>query len=231
MSLAYTYFYPATKSGTGYQIAWPWPDEARFQRRFLSSFSGTALTYPEQAAAAGMLHEVEFISPNALDTGEPVYLLGYVFEKEDANESDKLKWREACERLQFGGERGYGWGDVELIEAAGAPSDDLFDGAVAFDGRDDLPRLRLSASTQTQGRLLAHALPTNLPAQGEMEPLVGRAWRSRNLRHCYAGQHVEFSGVCFAPGATVGRPLDFVIEKFGVWRIAALSPDAGSSET
>jgi hypothetical protein len=56
-TLAYTYFYPATQAGDDYQIAWPWNDQASFRRRFLSSYSGTALTYPQQSAATGMLNE------------------------------------------------------------------------------------------------------------------------------------------------------------------------------
>lgn len=226
-SLVYTYFYPATKSETGYQIAWPWADESRFSHRFLSSYSGTSLAYPQQAAATGMLHEVEFISPNTLDTGKPVFLMGYVF----AKVGNKLPWQAACSRLQLGGERGYGWGDVKLIETSEAQNNALFDGTVAFDGRDDLPRVRLAASAEMPARLLAHTCPTKLSARGEVEPLVGREWRSCNSRHRYAGQHVEVSGVYFAPGSIVDQPLDFTIGEFGIWRNAALSPDSMSSAT
>ncbi|MCX7609760.1 MAG: hypothetical protein N2049_11185, partial [Anaerolineales bacterium] len=44
--LAFTYFYPATQSGNDYWVAWPWENESLFRRRFLSSYQGTALTYP-----------------------------------------------------------------------------------------------------------------------------------------------------------------------------------------
>jgi hypothetical protein len=110
--LAYTYFYPAIKSNGDYSIEWFWKNESLFRRRFLSSYASTALVYPQQAADEGLLHEVEFISPRTLDTGEQVYLVGYVFE----NEGCKLQWKCACKWLQLGGERGYGWGDIQYID-------------------------------------------------------------------------------------------------------------------
>lgn len=218
-SLAYTYFYPAIKSMTGYQVAWPWPDEVSFRRRFLSSYSGTALSYPQQSAATGMLHEVEFLSPRTLDTCDPVFLLGHIFVQEDC----KLVWQDASKRLQIGGERGYGWGNVELVEAAQYESNFLFDRKVKFNGAGDHPIISILATEASPEPLLAHTLPTYLPASGEVEPLVGREWRSRNTHHRHAGQHIEYISACFAPGSAVNQPLDFVIEKFGIWRCSTTS--------
>ncbi|KFD41081.1 hypothetical protein HX99_07185 [Peptococcaceae bacterium SCADC1_2_3] len=214
-SLAFTYFYPATKSGEDYRVDWFWDDEHSFGQRFLSSYSGTALSYPYQSALTGMLHEVEFISPTTLDNGEPVFLLGYIFERDD----NKLAWQDACKRLQVGGERGYGWGAIELVEACESKDRQLFDGKAVFNVENDLPVIRLPASEQTPGRLLAHTLTTNLPAAGKLEPLVGREWRSDASRHRYAGQYVAFNDVCFTPGSTVSKELDFSVGVFGVWRM------------
>jgi len=210
-TLAFTYFYPALKDGNDYQAHWPWKkDESDFRRRFLSSYQGTALSYPRQSAAQGLLHEVEFISPRTLDTGDPVFLKGYVFEKEGAPEG----WKDAFNRLQLGGERGYGWGDVECVKIDERPDRPLFDGAAEL--KDDAERPVISV--QQKGRLLAHTKAENLNASGEIEPLVGREWRSNNPSRQYAGQHVEFTAVCFAPGSGLSKPNDFVINKFGVWR-------------
>jgi len=214
-SLAFTYFYPATKSGDGYRVAWFWQDDANFRQLFLSSYSGTALSYPYQSASTGTLHEVEFISPTTLDNGEPVFLLGYIFERDD----NKLAWQDACKRMQVGGERGYGWGAIELVETCESKDGQLFDGKAVFSGGGDLPVIRLSASEQTPGRLLAHTLAMNLPATGEVEPLVGREWRSHAPRHRYAGQYVAFNDVCFTPGSTVSKEFDFSVGAFGVWRM------------
>jgi hypothetical protein len=208
--LAFTYLYPALKSGADYQVVWPWDNESTFRRRFLSSYQGTALSYPQQSAAEGTLHEVEFISPNTLDTGGAVFLKGYVFEKEGCT----LNWRSALKRLQMGGERGYGWGNVELVEASLLADGLLFGGPAMLKGDGDVLVIRLP----TDGRLLAHTLTADLPVSGDIEPLVGREWRSDNPRRRYVGQHVAFSEVCFVPGSMTLRALDFAVDKYGVWR-------------
>ncbi len=213
-SLAFTYFYPAVRSGDGYRVEWFWQGEAAFRHRFLSSYSGIALSHPEQSADAGMLHEVEFISPNMEDTGEPIFLVGYIFERND----NQLAWQAACKCLQIGGERGYGWGAVELVPIAEPEDRQLFDGMARFDGEGDRPVIRLLASEDKPGHLLDHALAKDLLASGEVEPFVGREWRSGAPRHHHAGQHIAFNGVCFAPGSTVSQELDFEVGAFGVWQ-------------
>ena len=209
--LAFTYFYPAIKSGDSYQVVCPWENENAFRRRFLSSYAGTALSYPQQSAAEGTLHEVEFIAPNTLDTGKPVYLKGYVFEKVGCT----LDWQSALKRLQMGGERGYGWGDVELMVVEQSADTRLFGGPAIFKGDGDVPIIFLP----TDGHLLAHARSVaGLPVAGEIEPLVGREWRSDNPRRYYVGQHVEYTDTCFSPGSTVHQSLSFAVKKFGVWQ-------------
>jgi hypothetical protein len=210
-SLAYTYFYPATKSGDRYPIAWHWENESLFRRRFLSSYASTALVYPQQAAAEGLLHEVEFLSPRTLDTGEQVYLIGYVFEKDGC----KLEWRDACKQLQMGGERGYGWGAVECMEVNKTTL--LFDENLDWTEQNG----SLAIHVLESGRLLAHTIAQNVSAQGEVEPLVGREWRSHNPTNRHAGQHLEFCGLCYSPGSTVERLSAFVIREFGIWHPSA----------
>ncbi|MEJ5301313.1 MAG: hypothetical protein WHS38_10030 [Thermodesulforhabdaceae bacterium] len=208
--LAFTYFYPALRSEDAYRVAWPWENETTFRRRFLSSYQGTALSYPQQSAAEGTLHEVEFISPNTLDTGEAVFLRGYVFERDGCT----LNWQSALKRLQMGGERGYGWGDVELVIAELSADERIFDGLATFEGGGDVPIIHSPAD----GRLLAHTLTADLPVAGDVEPLVGREWRSDNPRRRHVGQHVSFSGICFTPGSLVREMLDFEVKEFGIWQ-------------
>jgi len=210
-SLAFTYFYLAIKEGSDYRVAWPWKNESAFRRRFLGSYAGTALSHSQRSAAEGMLHEVEFITPHAFDTGEAVFLKGYVFEKDECT----LDWKSALKRLQMGGERGYGWGDVELMLIKQPTDTLLFDGPATFRGDDDVPIISLP----TDGRLLAHTRSVaGLPIAGEVEPLVGREWRSDNPRRRYVGQHVEYTDTCFSPGSTVHQSIDFTVSKFGLWQ-------------
>jgi len=213
--LAYSYFYAATMprdcattmSRDKYEIAWPWENPARFRYRFLGSYGSTALSYPQQSAATGTLHEVEFIAPHTIDTCEPVFLVGYVF----ASDSCELPWQAACQRLQVGGERGYGWGDLALISCRPADADARLFGQISFDGQHERPVLQLKAEQP----LLAHTLAQGARFRGEIEPLVGREWEQ------HPGQQVAHVGTCFVPGSTVesnsATPAQFVVRHFGVW--------------
>jgi hypothetical protein len=211
--LAYTYLYPALRKGEDYAVAWPWQED--FSSRFLSSYASTALSYPQQAADEGTLHEVEFLSPNTLDQGAPVYLVGHIFEKAGAPD-----WRSALRRLQIGGERGYGWGRVELVgDPNHIESGELFSGVAKFEELDGKPTLCLRASDDAPGYLLAHANTTGLRAKGNVEPVVGREWRSNQVHNRYAGQHVEYTDVCFTPGSQVEEETKFQVGQFGIWRV------------
>lgn len=216
--LAFTYFYPALKVGNDYndyQVAWPWENEHLFRHRFLSSYQGTALSYPQQSAAEGMLHEVEFISPYTLDTGQPVFLKGYIFEQ--AKCPQELDWRSACKRLQIGGERGYGWGNVELVTISQCNSNELFSSAATFEKNSDRPVI----SIPQNGRLLAHTQVKDVAIAGDVEPLVGREWRSDNSQHRYryAGQHVEVSDFCFVPGSMTQQTINYKVMALGIWHL------------
>jgi hypothetical protein len=210
-NLAFTYFYPALRAGGTYQVNWPWEDgEVPFRYRFLSSYTGTALNCLQQSAATGLLREVEFISPFALDKGEQVYLQGYIFEKEGCS----LPWQNAIRHLQLGGERGYGWGYVKAVEVLKIDDNYLFGKKIKILKKEDCLVVRLSAGE----RILAHAETGDFEAAGEIEPLVGREWRSDLERNRYAGQHIVFNKFCFAPGSILRKCTEFLIDKYGVWR-------------
>jgi len=213
--LAFTYFYPAIESNEDYEIHWSWENESLFRRRFLSSYASTALVYPQQAADEGLLHEVEFISPRTLDKGTQVYLVGYVFEKEGCS----LNWGEACQKLQIGGERGYGWGDLRHIKSETITDSQLFNkNCCNWKEQDN------SIVIQVSSHLLAHTLAQDVSVQGEIEPLVGREWRSHNVTNRYAGQHVaNFCDPCWVPGSEVEQLSTFEIKKFGIWEIKSSS--------
>lgn len=219
-NLAYTYFYPATAdSNGGYEVSLPWEDENAFTYRFIRSYASTALNYSMQSAEEAMLHEVEFISPNTLDEGKPVFLVGYIFEKEGVEDDFKNAWRNALNKLQFGGERGYGWGDICLVDEPVNFSDSsLFGNLVDTDLTGERPVI----SVQECKPLLAHcpAKKNNgnvLDAKGSIEPLVGREWDSERKNHRYAGQSVVFNHICFTPGSIVTNDSKFRIGNYGIW--------------
>lgn len=221
--LAFTYFFPALKkknekNESEWEECFPWEKEAVFRRRFLGSYAATSLNYPQQTAAEGLLYETEFISPYTLDTGEPVYLMGYIF----AFDSTSLAWQKALEHgLQLGGERGYGWGRVSLAAMEGplAPNQDgkmtFFEMPAVLEVSNAHPLLRVSSGF----RLLAHAAAEGASIVGDVEPLVGREWHSERNDRKHIGQYLNFDNICYAPGSIVQKDTAFKIGKGGVWYV------------
>lgn len=214
-TLATTYFYPALQINDTYQVQWPWEQPESFALRFLRSYASTALIYPQQAAAEGSLHEVEYLSPHTVERQTlPVYLWGYFFVAPDA----PADWQNALSHLQFGGERGYGWGAVELVDVAPvAVGETLFDlpGMSLATVDSQQPQIRLEAGLP----LLAHTLPAGLSVRGQLEPLLGREQPRQQLGH--AGQHVVFEAVCFAPGSESAAAAVITVGRHGIWQAAA----------
>lgn len=212
-TMAFTYFYPALSTCHGYQVVWPWDKSNTFTYRFIRSYMSAALSYPMQSAAEGKLHEMEFLSPCTLDTGEQVFMLGYVFIKDDCT----LDWEAVLDKLQFGGERGYGWGDVRKKNSSLHVYPSLFDGSleVVLDGEKPVVSIRRS------NPLLAHCLAKDqkgvIQVEGTVEPLVGREWDSTKDKYHYAGQHIAFNNICFAPGSIVTQDSRFTIGDYGIW--------------
>jgi hypothetical protein len=213
--LTFTYFYPTTAED-GTVDPWPWEDEARFRYLFLSSETATAINPSARSAEEGSLHEVECILPHTRQ-GEPVYLAGYVFQKEDFG----LDWRSALDRLQIGGERGYGWGRVEVVGEARMIDDDQVDlfelGHVGYPGG---PWVRVLL--QAGAPVLAHALATPFDArppvldntiEGPIEPLVGRETTPQGR----FGVRLSAAQICYVPGAQVKAKTSVEIGRHGVW--------------
>lgn len=204
--LAFTYFYPALFEGDKYRVFWPWEDESYFRYRFLSSYVSTALAYPEQSAAEGSLHEVEFLSPYTTDSGEQVFLLGYIFERNGC----ELNWRDVLSRLQLGGERSYGWGKIELGDNGVISWKEkwLFseDGRFCFDDGEDRPRIIMKENSF----LPAHAEIESGQVQGQVEPLVSREWVG------YTGEQIKCISVAYVPGSTIRQKMCFEIGDFGL---------------
>jgi len=210
-SLAFTYLYPTTDENGSVGL-WPWDDG--FRPRFLSTYASTALTYPQQSADEGTLHEVECVVPNTMDTGSPVHLAGYVFEREDAP-----PWKAALHRLQLGGERGYGWGRVEpLQDPEPWKKQSLFGGQYTI-GSDDWPPV---LKVEGGACLLAHTLAADFgphkavsDVDGQIEPLVGRETDPSDGRF---GVQLSQARICYAPGAQVTQETRFAIGPYGIWQ-------------
>ncbi|NJL05800.1 MAG: hypothetical protein HC911_13020 [Chloroflexaceae bacterium] len=206
--LALPYLYPAVQHNGTYRLLLPWDDTT--PARILSSYTSTALEPSRYAADEGLLHEVEYIAPYTCDTGEPVYLVGLLFLAATGQEQ-LASLCHALQRLQIGGERGYGWGRLRLVDlslCAPCTSWDLFCTTYAPELSHPRPRLTLTPASP----LLAHTIARVGPAQGELEPLVGREWAAAG-----AGQHLAYNGVCYAPGALLTETANIEIGSYGIW--------------
>lgn len=149
---------------------------------FLKSYVSTSLN--DKTAEDSALHETEFISPTTRK-GDPVYLIGYIFEKEGCT----LRWRKALEQLQIGGERGYGWGRAQ-INIEPKLSDKCFEHDIIE--KDKSPAIKMKANEC----IFAHVLATGKNINGFVEPLVGRVTSESSG----FGGNMSEADICWAPG-------------------------------
>ena len=204
--LAFTYFYPSTQPDN--VLLWPWPDQwDEFAWTFLGSYASTALENVRNAEA-GSLHETEHIAPYTR-TGQQVYLIGYIFEKDNCH----LKWQSVLNRLQLGGERGYGWGRVS---SKGKPRQVSNNECFAYKLIPNSARPLLSAQKAT--RLLAHMIvKDDKEVRGvNVEPLVGRETRNSAA----FGKEHSSAEICWLPGGNVNKAETFQIQQKGLWTIS-----------
>ncbi len=202
--LAFSYFYPAVGKEVN---CWPWGVQADvFAWRYLNSYASTALNYDHNRAEEGSLHETEYIAPRTRD-GEMVYLLGYIFEQEGC----KLPWRKALDRLQLGGERGYGWGRVRS-EGEPQVTDEFFPGW-QVDLKAEQPHLK---AANGKAVFYAHVQANNVAGSGAIEPLLGRE-TSQNGQH---GEQISKAEICWTPGSQLSQQVHLKIGHFGIWEPA-----------
>lgn len=196
--LRFTYFYPSP-SPKEVKI-WPWKNSLDlYSWNYLKSYVSTALN--DKTAEDSALHETEFISPRSR-TDSPVYLVGYLFEKEDC----QLKWRKALEQLQIGGERGYGWGRTQINDEPQL-SDICFNHEILKNGGS--PAIKMTANSC----IFAHVLATSTNINGCIEPLVGRA----TSEHSGFGGEISEANICWAPGSCIKYDSSFMIQPKGIW--------------
>lgn len=193
-SFRFTYLYPALAEAGGHQTHHPWSDD-QFDYRFLDSYASTALNYERQSAAEGLLHETEFIAPFAR-CGRPVYLTGDLYVRTELPEA-LCPWQEALAQLQFGGERGYGWGRTRLCgcDANGPPTDRV--------------SIQLVAGEPLPAHLVANG---QVSVRGPVEPLIG--WE-RNPKADRPWRLSERAIIAYAPGSQVGEDATFAIGAYG----------------
>jgi hypothetical protein len=191
---------------------WPWSEEwDEFAWTYLSSYVSTSLA-DGHAAEEGSLHETEFIARRTRE-GKQVYLLGYIFQRKDWDDLG-LDLEATLNKLQIGGERGYGWGRLSLH--ADCAKNPLGKNARYFEDFefyvDDATPILKAASDQS--RLLAHTIADPSVTTGEIEPLLGRL-TDENAQ--FGHKHSE-AAICWKPGSIISKGDKFVIKSKGLWQ-------------
>jgi hypothetical protein len=217
--------------------------ERQAQRLCVISYASTALNYRSNAAEEGSLHEVEFISPRALCAqsgmcvGAPLSLTAYIAASEMAATTPEVQgWEAALTKLQVGGERTYGFGQLSLVSgiSGSAPTvNDLWGNQVQLGGT------RPEVVIDADGSLLAHVDVSQLGSSdvehGSVEPLLGRDTTGVNGRRpppsssvepllgrdttpqSAFGKDIRTIGVCWQPGARLRLIQSFRIGEYGLW--------------
>ncbi|HZU00564.1 MAG TPA: RAMP superfamily CRISPR-associated protein [Ktedonobacteraceae bacterium] len=236
--LAFTYFYPYalpeedspwSRPEQWHDFLWPWSDRDKFTWTFLGSYASTSLTNGHNAET-GSLHETEFIAPRTRD-GRQVYLVGYIFETaglHNEKQNPLSRWQSVLDRLQLGGERGYGWGRVRLQECC-----KKINNGKCFDYKwlPENARPQLQALGDTH--LLAHTHAVTDSASNRkvtIEPLIGR----ETTAHTSFGNYIADAAICWVPGGKVEKNETFQIQPKGIWECFPPSNPTlkqGTSET
>ena len=134
----------------------------------------------------------------------PLYLQGCVFVREEGLPAQLQPWRTILNKLQFGGERGYGWGRVALSHE---PEGQAISGeplGEAVKGQDGC--WRITAHLKTEGVT---------DVSGPIEPLIG--WE-RGGDNEATWRLSKKAVITYVPGAQVQSPETFQIVAHGLWR-------------
>ncbi len=181
-----------------------WEDESLFYYLFLDSYAGTALNYDQGVAAEGQLREVEFIRPwTRTMPGNsqtlPVYLLGCLYVHQDVK-SELLGWVKALDKIQLGGERGYGWGRVQLESLS------------PIESIEKEPVIEIKKNDP----VLAHTTAPENYLEGQLEPLVG--WERDNDHKNSRNWRLSSARICYMPGSCAKSNISFIIGQYGIWK-------------
>lgn len=211
----FTYLYPAEKVGNGWcawlpryeegkGLVWRREDgqvtltDRQMRVRLLSTQPGTAIEPSSDTAADSTLREVEYMLPRWRDNASPVFLVGYLFLKEQALEKDFQKIQE----ITLGGETRYGFGRLERIYLE--PARDCF--GIATNLAKSQPIL------QGPECVLAHTRPEpDGIEKGAMEAVLG--WDVGMLRP------VADARPYWVPGSRVNGQRNLAIRGDGLWEI------------
>lgn len=231
-SLIFGYFYPTInpdkpllprynkKDGEWYYGDYT---SVQFEQKFLRSLVSTAIDSQANSAEEGLLHEVEYIVP-WLSLNEPVYLVGHVFakageeihpEQNDIVVKGMSLFREVLAAVRIGGERRYGFGEVQVNREQINQVEHIF--RLTFDGTGQQPLVKIKENYP----VFSHTLIDEVEAIGAVEPLIGSAWDQ--IRG--PGRQLHHLGICYVPGSIITSDMIFAVGDFGIWKRVETNDD------
>jgi len=184
---------PKYERGEGLRYGGLTPGE--FEARYVHGVASTAIAPPTLTAFEGALHEREYVHAPGMR------FQGYVLVESSCPWARLVK---EVERLQLGGNIGYGYGLLRMVEHR--------DARMVFEeyAVDEAGRLRSAGSSWLAG----FCATAGVEAEGELEVLSGRGSRGG----AGAGQDVKTPGRVWTPGSRVDDGGVFEIDSEGGWR-------------
>lgn len=206
-NLRFSYFYPSDKPSEINKGEFPWEDSNRFTWKYIGSYQSAALE--NKNAMEGMLHETECILPKTRE-GEQVYLIGCIIEKNGC----EIDWKTALPKIQIGGERGYGWGRVN-IDNEPVDCNQFF--GYDFDSSQNDPVIIVPKDKS----ILAHTVVPKTckkeherEIEGNIEPFLGRITDKDGK----FGDKFSEAAICWIPGSKlVSSDKNYIICENGLW--------------
>lgn len=232
----FSYFYPLkdksvlypnyTNNGFGFgENNENFMNKEEFERDFVTSYISTAVDKSSKTAEESSLHEFELLFPDKL--------LGYLFvdleEKNDYGsiycvklendeiileiKKEKFKVFDSIKTIHVGGERNYGFGQLELQKKnikEKNNSINLYKSGESIELND--------LTLETNKLALAHVDIKNLNFEnfrGDIEPLVGREWDKSSNKG--AGQCISDPKICLSPGSKFSSKYGVRMGCYGIW--------------
>lgn len=190
-----------------------------FEEKYVCSISTTAIDAHSLSAEEETLHHLEYINPRSIKDSSPLLLKGFLWLKKSEDTLSEgndflfiyrgiqLKLSELLQTLQLGGERKYGFGQVELVELK------VIEKEVWDNWKEEGDSINITIPEKKP--VWAHVeYSLDLNMKGEIEVFMGREWNNEKG----AGRNITLHGLCWVPGSIVEEETTFEITCSGTWR-------------
>ncbi|OKY78316.1 MAG: CRISPR associated protein, RAMP family Cas5 group [Candidatus Methanohalarchaeum thermophilum] len=184
---------------------------SEFEKDYIGSFVSTGVEKETGSASEGDLYEIEVIEDRRNRCNERLCILGYVFinvdEFEELNGLEEENFIDWVNELQIGGERKYGYGEIELDKKERIDLENETENKTIFNNWEihnlssNNPIIKSKDSDNEGNNIFGHLLLDESTLKdidsirGDLEPLIGRVYDGSE------GQKAECTGIGLSPGS------------------------------